>query len=118
MSNEFEVHCFGNLTIEELEECKEEFLSMCDSEIQAKTIAKEFDELFNMEFSYTKMQVNSILKDFADKYPNNSNIWKNDWTADRMHGILSGWKDPDPVYDKDDNYNWRQLILDFHKDKE
>ena len=104
MSNEFEVHCFGNLTIEELEECKEEFLSMCDSEILAKTIAKEFDEL--------------TIKDFADKYPNNSNIWKNDWTADRMHGILSGWKDPDPVYDKDDNYNWRQLILNFHKDKE
>ena len=101
MSNEFEVHCFGNLTIEELEECKEDFLSMCDSEIQAKTIAKEFDEL--------------SLKDFAAKYPNNSNIWANDWTADRMHGILSSWEGPDPVYDKDGRYNWRQLILDFHK---
>ena len=104
MSSEFEVHCFGNLTIEELEECKEDFLSMCDSEIQAKTIAKEFDEL--------------SIKDFADKYPNNSNIWADDWTADRMHGILSSWEDPDPVHDKDGRYNWRQLILDFHKDKE
>ena len=26
MSNEFEVHCFGNLSIKELEECKEDFL--------------------------------------------------------------------------------------------
>jgi hypothetical protein len=34
-----------------------------------------------------------------------------------MHGILSSWEDPDPVYDKDGNYNFRQLILDFHKDK-
>jgi hypothetical protein len=104
MSSEFEVHCFANLTIEELEECKEAFLSMCDSEILSKTIAKEFDEL--------------SIKDFADKYPNNSFIWKNDSVANRMHCFLSAWEDPDPVYDKDGNYNFRKLILDFHKDKE
>ena len=104
MSNEFEVHCFANLTIEELEECKEDFLSMCDSEIYAKRIAKELDEL--------------SLKEFADIYPNNSHIWKNDCVADRMHGILSSWEEPNPVYDKDGNYNFSQLILDFHKDKE
>ena len=103
MSSEFEVHSFGNLTIEELEECKEDFLYMCDSEIQAKTIAKEFDKL--------------SIKEFADKFPNNSHIWKNDCVADRMHGILSSWDDPVPIYDKDGNYNFRQIILDFHKDK-
>ena len=120
MSNEFEIHCFGNLTIEELEECKEDFLSMCNSEIQAKTIAKEFDELTTdiTPGKYMQSIVAQRLLSFADKYPNNSDIWANDWTADRMHGILSGWKDPDPIYDKDGKYNWRQLILDFHKDKE
>jgi hypothetical protein len=103
MSNEFEVHCFGNLSIQELEECREDFLSMCDSEIQAKTIAKEFYCL--------------SIKEFADKYPNDSHIWKNDCIADRMHSILSSYNDPDPIYDKDDNYNWRQLILNYNENK-
>jgi hypothetical protein len=96
---EFEVACFGNLTIEQLKECKYEFLSMCDGEIEAKTIEEEWSKLSK--------------KDFITKYPNDSDIWANDYVADRMHGNLSLWENPDPLYDKDDNYNWSQLVLDY-----
>ena len=50
MSNDFEVHSFGNLNISELEEAKEEFLSWCDEEIQAKTQEIDLYTLTKEEF--------------------------------------------------------------------
>jgi uncharacterized membrane protein YgaE (UPF0421/DUF939 family) len=50
MSNDFEVHSFGNLDISELEEAKEEFLSWCDEEIQAKTQEIDLYTLTKEEF--------------------------------------------------------------------
>ena len=50
MSAEFRIGTFANLSIEELQEAKEEFLSLCNGEIEAKTLQDEWCTLPTDEF--------------------------------------------------------------------
>ena len=99
MSNDFEVHSFGNLDISELEEAKEEFLSWCDEEIQAKTQEIDLYTLTKEEF----------IEKYEDDFNNGLSF------TDRLHYAISEWKDPDPMYHPETGkYNWKQLLEDWH----
>jgi len=100
MSNDFEVHSFGNLNISELEEAKEEFLSWCDEEILAKTQEIDLYTLTKEEF----------IEKYEDDFDNGSICF-----TDRLHYAISEWKDPEPIYHPETGeYNWRQLLEDWH----
>tara|TARA_R110002020_G_scaffold10227_2_gene39436 strand:- start:109 stop:477 length:369 start_codon:yes stop_codon:yes gene_type:complete len=99
MSNDFEVHSFGNLDISELEEAKEEFLSWCDEEIQAKTQEIDLYTLTKEEF----------IEKYEDDFNNGLSF------TDRLHYAISEWKQPDPKFNPETGeYNWKQLLEDWH----
>ena len=82
MSNDFEVHSFGNLDISELEEAKEEFLSWCDEEIRAKTQEIDLYTLTKEEF----------IEKYEDDFNNGLSF------TDRLHYAISEWKQPDRAF--------------------
>ena len=99
MSNDFEVHSFGNLDISELEEAKEEFLSWCDEEIRAKTQEIDLYTLTKEEF----------IEKYEDDFNNGLSF------TDRLDYAISEWKQPDPMFHPETGeYNWRQLLEDWH----
>ena len=103
MSRDFEIHSFANLDIEELEEAKEEFLSWCDAEIRAKTQEQDLCTLTKEEF--------------IDKYEYDFDA--GDHFTDRLHYAISKREDPDPKFCPETfEYNWRQLLDDYHNKKE
>ena len=39
--------------------------------------------------------------------------------TDRLHSLISNWEDPDPKYHPvTGEYNWRQLLDDYHNKQE
>jgi len=102
MSAEFRIGTFANLSIEELQEAKEEFLSLCNGEIEAKTLQDEWCTL--------------PTDDFLKKYPNSNLVWQSDTVSDKMSGEF-GFEDPEPMYDTYNNYNWYALINKYPQGK-
>ena len=102
MSAEFRISSFANLSIEELQEAKEEFLYLCNGEIAAQTLQDQWCTLSTDEF----------LK----KYPNYSPVWNCDATYDKMSGEFD-YEQPEPLYDNYNNYNWRALINKYPQGK-
>ncbi len=99
MSNDFEVHSFGNLNISELEEAKEDFLSWCDEEILAKT--QEIDL-----YTLTK-------EEFIDKYEDD--LDNGFYFSHRLHYALSEYEHPNTKFHPETGkYNWKQLVEDWH----
>ena len=102
MSAEFRIGTFANLSIEELQEAKEEFLSLCNGEITAKTLQDEWCTL--------------PTDDFLKKYPNSNLVWQSDTVSDKMSGEFE-FEDPEPMYDTYNNYNWYALINKYPQGK-